>query len=70
MQMQSYSQETMMQWTSGENFNIQGKMIKSEETVKLLGIQLDYRLNFEQHISELCCLCLSTQCLEKTQSLY
>ena len=40
--------------TSGENFNIQGKMIKSEETVKLLGIQLDYKLNFEQHISELC----------------
>ena len=40
--------------TSGENFNIQGKMVKSEETVKLLGIQLDYKLNFEQHISELC----------------
>ena len=40
--------------TSGENFNIQGKMIKSEETVKLLGIQLDYMLNFEQHISEMC----------------
>ena len=40
--------------TSGENFSIQGKMIKSEETVKLLGIQLDYKLNFEQHISKLC----------------
>ena len=35
--------------TSGENCNIQGKMIKSEETVKLLSIQLDYK-----HISELC----------------
>ena len=27
--------------TCGENINIQGKMIKSEETVKLLGIQID-----------------------------
>ena len=35
---------------SGENFNIQGQMIKSEETAKLLGIQLDYKLNFEQHM--------------------
>ena len=40
--------------TSGQNFNIQGKTFKSEETVKLLGTHLDYKLNFEQHISELC----------------
>ena len=40
--------------TSGENFNIQGKIVKSEGTVKFLGIQLDYKLNFEHHISELC----------------
>ena len=26
---------------SGENFNIKGEQIKSEETVKLLGIYLD-----------------------------
>ena len=40
--------------TSRDNFNIQGKTFKSEETVKLLGIHLDYKLNFEQHISKLC----------------
>ena len=29
-------------------------LLKSEETVELLGIYLDYKLNFEQHISEIC----------------
>ena len=40
--------------TSGEEINIYGKMIKSEETVKLLGVTLDYRLDFDPHISNLC----------------
>ena len=40
--------------TSRENLIINGELIKSEETVKLLGIYLDYKLNFEKHISEIC----------------
>ena len=40
--------------TSGEPININGKMIESEETVKLLGVTLDYRLDFDPHISNLC----------------
>ena len=40
--------------TSGEPININCKMIKSEETVKLLGVTLDYRLDFDPHISILC----------------
>ena len=40
--------------TSGEPININGKMIKSEETVKLLGVTLDYRLDFDPHISNIC----------------
>ena len=40
--------------TSGEQININGKMIKSEETVKLLGVTLDYRLDFDPHISNIC----------------
>ena len=40
--------------TSGEPININGKMIKPEETVKLLGVTLGYRLDFNRHISNLC----------------
>ena len=40
--------------TSGEQMNIGGRIIKSEETVKLFGVTLDYRLDFDQHISTLC----------------
>ena len=57
--------------TSGENFNIQGKMVKSEETVKLLGVQLDYKLNFEQHISELLRKAVSQlNVFKKAQKIY
>ena len=37
---------------SGESLSINGDQLKSEETVKLLRIYLDYKLNFEQHTSE------------------
>ena len=40
--------------TSGEQINIKGKIIKSEETVKLVAVTLDYRLDFDPHISNLC----------------
>ena len=40
--------------TSGEEININGNTIKSEDTVKLLGVTLDYKLNFDPHISNIC----------------
>ena len=40
--------------TSGEKINIDGEIITSEETVKLLGITLDYRLDFDPHIYNIC----------------
>ena len=40
--------------TCGVNLVLQGHSIKSEETVKLLGVTLDYKLNFDPHISNIC----------------
>ncbi len=40
--------------TLGINLDFQGHTIKSEENVKLLGVTLDYKLNFDPHISNLC----------------
>ena len=37
--------------TSGEKVTIQENTIKSEDSVKVIGIQLDYELNFALHIS-------------------
>ena len=39
---------------SGEKISIRGKTIEFENSVKLLGIELDYKQNFDPHISELC----------------
>ena len=36
------------------NLDCQGHSIKSEETVKLLGVTVDYKLNFDRDISNLC----------------
>ena len=38
----------------GEKINIDGKIINPEETIKLLGITLDYNLDFDPHISYIC----------------
>ena len=40
--------------TLGINLDFQGHAIKSEENVKLLGVTLDYKLNFDPHVSNLC----------------
>ena len=40
--------------TSGNDISITNKTIKSEKYVKLLGISIDNKLNFNLHITELC----------------
>ena len=39
--------------TTGEKLMIQGKQIQSENAVRLLGLKIDQRLNFDDHISDL-----------------
>ena len=40
--------------TSGINLDFLGQSIQSEESVKLLGVTLDYKLNFDPDISNIC----------------
>ena len=40
--------------TKGEKLMIQGKQIQSENAVRLLGVNIDQRLTFDDHISDLC----------------
>ena len=40
--------------TTGHSISIQGKTIKSEASVKCLGVNPDHQLNFDLHISDLC----------------
>ena len=41
-------------WNQTYSLNIGGDIIKSQKIVELLGLEIDYKLNFEKHISELC----------------
>jgi len=40
--------------TSGGKINIGGKIVNTEETVKLLGVTVDYKLIIVPHISNIC----------------
>ena len=40
--------------TSGINLDFQGQSIQSEKSIKLLGVTLNYKLNFDPHISNIC----------------
>ena len=48
-------------WTTGKKtyakepvFNIESANISCDEVVKLLGIDIDYQLNFDKHIKHIC----------------
>ena len=48
---------------SGIEIRINDKLIKSEQHVKLLGVKIDNKLNFNLHVSDICKKsCSSTKC--------
>ena len=50
-----------------KNFTIAGVDIPCEETVKLLGVELDFMLNFDNQIKKICTKAGSTaECFTKT----
>ena len=44
------------QQTYNENitFNLENNVITCEESVKLLGVSIDFKLNFDEHVSNIC----------------
>ena len=48
--------------TKNENisFNLNGNIIKCEDEVKLLGVTIDFELNFNTHIANICKKSLKT----------
>ncbi len=41
-------------WDETHSLDIGGEIIESRKVVGLLGLEIDYKLNFEKHISQLC----------------
>ena len=37
-----------------ESFTVHDKTVKCEDSVKLLGVTIDYMLHFDLHISDIC----------------
>ena len=47
-------QAIILNETNTHTFNIDGTIVKSEDTVRLLGVKIDSKLNFTPHIKDVC----------------
>ena len=45
---------SLLRTSTYSSANINGDIIKNSESEKLLGVTIDYKLNFEKHLSKIC----------------
>ena len=54
MKANSDKSHLLLSTSTSSTANINGDIIKNSESEKLLGVTIDYKLNFEEHLSKLC----------------
>ena len=54
MKANSDKSHLLLRSSTSSTANINGDIIKNSESEKLLGVTIDYKLNFEEHLSKVC----------------
>ena len=54
MKANSDKSHLLLSTSTSSTANINGDIIKNSESEKLLGVTIDYKLNFEEHLSKVC----------------
>ena len=54
MKASSDKSHLLLSTSTSSTANINGDIIKNSESEKLLGVTIDYKLNFEEHLTKLC----------------
>ena len=54
MKANSDKSHLLLSTSTSSTANINGDIIKNSESEKLLGVMIDYKLNFEEHLSKVC----------------
>ena len=54
MKANSDKSHLLLSTSTSSTANINGDIIKNSESEKLLGVTIDYKLNFDEHLSQVC----------------
>ena len=54
MKANSDKSHLLLSSSTASTANINGDIVKNLESEKLLGVAIDYKLNFEEHLSKVC----------------